>query len=108
MHLLKGPLTRKSLWRTVSSAAFLLILSCSTLSQTETQNSIVAERAKDKALPITANAAEAQRRIFATSTLISLATEARSYKDLQLRSRVLARAADALWEADNATARALF
>src|SRR4029078_2394232 len=43
-----------------------------------------------------------------TSTVISLATDARSYKDLELRSRVLARAADALWDADNTTARALF
>jgi hypothetical protein len=67
----------------------------------------VAERTKDKNT-LVANAAEAQRRIFATSTVISLATEARSYKDLELRSRVLARAADALWEADNPTARTLF
>lgn len=108
MRILKGLLTRKSLWRTISSAGCLLVFSFSTLSQTETQNSLVAERTKDKSTLINANAAEAQRRIFATSTVISLATEARSYKDLELRSRVLARAADALWQADNATARALF
>jgi hypothetical protein len=98
---------RKSLWQTVGSVGCLLVLSLSALSQTETQNRVVAERTKDKNT-LVANAAEAQRRIFATSTVISLATDARSYKDLELRSRVLARAADALWDADNTTARTLF
>jgi hypothetical protein len=51
---------------------------------------------------------EDQRRAFAISLIISLADEARSYSDLALRPRVLARSADALWNADNATARALF
>lgn len=108
MLTLKRLLKRKSPRRTISSVACLLVLSFSPLSQTETPNRAVAERSKDKNTTLDANAAEAQRRIFATSTVISLATEAKSYKDLQLRSRVLARAADALWEADNATARALF
>lgn len=107
MLTLKQRPRRKSLCRTVSSVGCLLVLSLSALSQTEIQNRVVAERTKDKNTPI-ANAAEAQRRTFATSTVISLATDARSYKDLELRSRVLARAADALWEADNTTARALF
>jgi hypothetical protein len=107
MLTLKRLFTRKSLWQTSSSVACLLALSFSTLSQSETQNRVVAERTKEDNTPV-ANAAEAQRRAFATSTVISLATEARSYKDLELRSRVLARAADALWEADNTTARALF
>lgn len=99
---------RKPLWRTISSVACLLVLSFSTLSQTETQNRVAAERATDKNITVDANATEAQRRLFATSTVISLATDARSYKDLELRTRVLARAADVLWEADNATARTLF
>jgi hypothetical protein len=86
----------------------LLVVSFSILSQTQTQNRVVAERAKDKNTSVDGAATEAQRRTFATSIVISLATEARSYKDLELRSRVLARAADALWEADNTTARALF
>ncbi len=51
---------------------------------------------------------EDQRRAFVISLVISLADEARSYSDLALRPRVLARSADALWNADNATARALF
>ena len=99
---------RKSLWQTVGSVGCLLVLSLSALSQTNTQTRVVAERTKDKNTTVDANAAEAQRRSFAASTVISLATEARSYRDLELRSRVLARAADALWEADNTTARALF
>ncbi|MGZ8845480.1 MAG: hypothetical protein ACXW3C_03360 [Pyrinomonadaceae bacterium] len=51
---------------------------------------------------------EDERRAFAISLVISVADEARSYSDLALRPRVLARSADALWNADNATARALF
>jgi len=108
MLTLKRLFKQRSLWRTTSSVGCLLVLSLSALSQTETQNRVVAERAKDRRITLDANAAEAQRRSFATSTVISLATEARSYKDLELRSRVLARAADALWNADNTTARALF
>ncbi|MGZ8844446.1 MAG: hypothetical protein ACXW18_12345, partial [Pyrinomonadaceae bacterium] len=51
---------------------------------------------------------EDERRAFAISLVISVADEARSYSDLALRPRVLARSADVLWNADNATARALF
>jgi len=108
MLTLRRLFERKSLWRTISSVACLFILSCSTLSQTEIQKRVVTERVKENNPTVDANAAEAQRRSFATSTVISLATDARSYKDLELRSRVLARAADALWDADNTTARALF
>ena len=54
-----------------------------------------------------AEALEAQRRTFAASIIISLADEARSYKDLALRARVLARSADALWDVDPAGARIL-
>jgi hypothetical protein len=45
---------------------------------------------------------------FAVSLVISLATEARSFTDVALRPRVIARAADVLWDADNVSARALF
>ena len=51
---------------------------------------------------------EAQRRDFVISLVMSLADEARSYRDLTLRPRVLARAADTLWDADNNAARTLF
>ncbi len=49
-----------------------------------------------------------QRRTVAISLLTSLADEARSYQSQTLRSRVQARAADALWESDTEKARALF
>lgn len=49
-----------------------------------------------------------QERQFAVSLIIALADEARSYKDLELRPRILARAADALWDADHDGARTLF
>ncbi|MGI8917112.1 MAG: hypothetical protein ACR2H6_00830 [Pyrinomonadaceae bacterium] len=49
-----------------------------------------------------------QQRTFAISLVTSVAEEARGYQDLALRSRVLARAADTLWEAESETARLLF
>jgi len=52
-------------------------------------------------------ALEAQRRTFAASIIMSLADEARSYKDLELSARVLARSADALWDVDPDRARIL-
>src|SRR5687767_2193772 len=57
---------------------------------------------------IDASAIAEQERQFAVSLIIALGDEARSYKDLALRPRILARAADALWEADKDGARALF
>ena len=51
---------------------------------------------------------ETELPAFAVSLVISLATDARSYSDLALRPRVLARAADVIWDADNVSARALF
>lgn len=52
-------------------------------------------------------ALEAQRRTFAASLIMSLADEARGYKDLALRARVLARSADVLWDVDPDGARIL-
>ena len=48
------------------------------------------------------------RRTMAATLLTSLAEEARSFRDLTLRARVQARAADALWDSDPENARALF
>lgn len=108
MHTPKRRVNRKVLWRTIGLMGCLLVLSSSSLSQTKPQNRVAAKRPEERKTDIDANATEAQRRIFATSMVISLATEARSYKDLVLRTRVLARAADVLWDADRVTARALF
>jgi hypothetical protein len=49
-----------------------------------------------------------QRRATAITLATSLADEARSFHDEQLRARVQMRAADALWESDMEQARALF
>ncbi|HKC65833.1 MAG TPA: hypothetical protein VKB86_19475 [Pyrinomonadaceae bacterium] len=49
-----------------------------------------------------------QRRITALSLLKSLADEAKGYRDQTLRARVLARAADALWDSEQDSARTLF
>jgi hypothetical protein len=49
-----------------------------------------------------------QRRTIAISILTSLADEARSYQNQNLRARVQVRAADALWESDTEKARSLF
>jgi hypothetical protein len=57
---------------------------------------------------IETESAEAQRRTFAASIIMSLADEARSYKDLALRAHVLAHSADTLWEVDSDAARTLF
>ena len=106
MH--KQRLNQRACWRTIGLITCLLALTFSSLSQTKTQNRVAAEQPEKRNIDIDANASEAQRRTFAASMVIALATEARSYKDLALRTRVLARAADALWDADRITARALF
>jgi len=51
---------------------------------------------------------DSERRAFAISLVTSLADETRNYNDMALRPRVLARAADTLWNADSDTARTLF
>lgn len=52
-------------------------------------------------------AVEEQRRTFAVAIVMSLADDARSYQDLALRARVLARCADVLWDTDPDGARVL-
>jgi hypothetical protein len=49
-----------------------------------------------------------QRRATAVSLLTSLADKARDFRDMTLRARAQARAADALWELDPELARTLF
>ena len=63
---------------------------------------------KEKSKLTDSDSEESQRRVFAISLITSLADEARSYHNLGLRPRVLARAADTLWEADRDTALVLF
>src|SRR5688500_9261955 len=49
-----------------------------------------------------------QRRSQARSLLISLAVDARTFRDQSLRARSLARIADALWTVDPEQARSMF
>lgn len=49
-----------------------------------------------------------ERRAQARSLLISLASDARSFREQTLRARTLARIADALWDADTERGRELF
>src|SRR6185312_10782290 len=49
-----------------------------------------------------------ERRARARSLLISLSTDARTFRDHTLRARSLARIADALWQVDAEQARLLF
>jgi hypothetical protein len=49
-----------------------------------------------------------QRRAQARSLLLSLASDARSFRDQTVRARTLARIADALWDTDAERARELF
>ncbi len=70
---------------------FLLAVPSSALGQRTTQKTTPAPKAAETTLT------EEQLPAFAVSLVISLATEARSYSDVALRPRVLARAADVLW-----------
>jgi hypothetical protein len=99
---------RKSPRRTIISLSCLLALSLTALAQSESRVRVPVKVENDKSNLDDANSAEAQRRAFAVSVVTALANEARSYDDPALRPRVLARAADVLWDADNITARALF
>ena len=54
------------------------------------------------------DAETAQRRTMGISLVMSLAEEARSFKDQTRRARVQARAADILWDSDQERARDLF
>jgi hypothetical protein len=79
-----------------------------TLAPKKSQTKSEAKTDESKAKLSEADLLEAQRRAFAISLLMSLADEARSYRDLALRPRVLARAADMLWDADSDAARTQF
>lgn len=91
---------------------FVLILVTSINAQTpspsKTQPAMSPVEDKDKAVRDEAKRLEEQRRATAISVLISLADEARNYRDQVLRARIQARAADLLWEIDVEKARLLF
>jgi len=102
--MLKGDITSS-----VSVFLFAFVLCVPSLGEAQSKNKNKTQPASSKEESVIDTAAvEAQRRQFALSLITGLADEARSYKDLSLRARVLARSADALWNSDNHTARLLF
>ena len=68
----------------------------------------IAQEKPSKVKTEEADAEAEQRQEVAVSLVISLADEARSFKDQTRRARVQARAADILWERDQERARELF
>jgi hypothetical protein len=92
-----------------SSLLCLLVLPPPTWAQNPSVEALQGKaNEKERSTSSGPDALEDERRAFAISLVISVADEARSYSDLALRPRVLARSADVLWNADNTTARALF
>ena len=97
----------------VRLAALLLVVSLShfvTRAQsTQTKPTNASRTSSSKATAETIADPELKaRRDQARSLLVSLASDARSFRDQTLRARSLARIADSLWTADNEEARSLF
>ena len=89
------------------TVGFTLLLSQSALPQKAKPP--VKNVSKEKAdAKLEAERIQKERQAQARSLLISLASDARSYRDQMLRARSLARIADALWEIDAEQGRALF
>jgi hypothetical protein len=92
-------------------AALLFFFVCCTTSSIS-QGQVVNKSKTSKAANTKTNSEVddevAQRRTVAVSLVISLADEAKSFKDQTRRARVQARAADVLWETDPERARELF
>ena len=91
---------------------FTLILSPSAFPQAPSQKprpplKNVATKEKSEA-QLEAERIQKERQTQARSLLVSLASDARSFRDQTLRARSLARIADALWEIDEEQGRTLF
>src|SRR2546423_1745931 len=80
----------------------------STPGSTSVGSASAAASAKIKATPASAKAKIEQQRQLALSLLVSLANDARSFRDQKLRARTMARVADGLWEIDPDQGRSLF
>src|SRR3954463_12458540 len=102
----------KYLFRLSITIGSTLILSQSALSQPPSQKTKapvknVSSKEKSDA-KLEAERIQKERQAQARSLLVSLASEARSFRDQTLRARSLARIADALWEIDAEQGRTLF
>jgi hypothetical protein len=86
--------------------SFYLLTQAQTTGPTTPQSSSgPKDRIRDKSA---ADQLAKERRKQAQSLLITLASEARSFRDQKLRARSLARIAEALWEVDPEQSRSLF
>src|SRR5256885_9877847 len=73
---------------------------------TETKQPALAKTTATK--PVEPDPAAKERRARARALLVSLSTDARTFRDQMLRARSLARIADALWQVDPEQSRLLF
>lgn len=92
------------------AAGFTFILSQSAFPQPPAQKpkaSVKSSKEKSDA-KLEAERIQKERQAQARALLISLASDARSFRDQALRARALARIADVLWEIDAEQARTLF
>jgi hypothetical protein len=105
---LRGSVGRKVCVLMVISLSCLLALPVPSPAQSNATNRLSAKPFEKETRQVGVIDAADERRALAVSLIISLGSDARSYVDLALRPRVLARAADVLWDVDNVTARALF
>lgn len=87
--------------------ALLLSVSINITAQTKNANQTKANAA-DAAKDLEAERLLKERRDNAQALLISLAVDARNFKDATLRARTQARIADALWEVDRERGRNMF
>ena len=92
------------------TVGFTLILSQSAFPQPPAQKpKAPVKSAKEKSdVKLEAERIQKERQAQARSLLVSLASDARSFRDQTLRARSLARIADALWEIDAEQGRTLF
>lgn len=99
----------KSFTHLLLSLIYLTLLAIPTQAQTGNEKILQAKANREVTTKLAdLNSRDPQKRAFAITLLVSLADEARSYHDLALRPRVLARAADALWDVEQDAARTLF
>jgi hypothetical protein len=95
----------------LSLAVCLLALSQTAAAQTRESNKPGLNKPVANATPAKDPEAERlarERRAHALSLLVSLGTDAGTFKDVALRARTQARIADALWQSDSDRARTLF
>ena len=94
-----------------SLPALLCLLVCANLIAAQATADKTPSRNRPKPKPAAteeADAVAAQREVLAVSLLQTLADDARSFREPQLRARVQARVADAFWLTDTEKARGLF